>query len=113
MYVFPGIGLAAILSKSISITQSMIYASAESLAASINDAERSSDWLYPDITRIREVSVTVTRGVIRAAQAADVDRAPELRKLSDAELDEYISQKMYDPAREVALLESHIGTMTK
>jgi len=113
MYVFPGIGLAAILSKAISITQSMIYASAESLAASINETERSNDWLYPDITRIREVSVTVTRGVIRAAQEAGVDRAPELRNLNDEELDEYIRQRMYDPRREIALMEEHVKKMAK
>lgn len=113
MYVFPGIGLGAILSKAVSITQSMIYASAEYLAASLTPEERKNDWLYPDITRIREVSVTVTRGVIRAAQEAGVDRELPLRNLSDAELDEYIRQRMYDPSREVTAMEQHVKEMTK
>lgn len=100
MYVFPGIGQGAILSKAVSITQDMIYASAESLSTSLNKQEVADGWLYPDIRRIREVSVIVTRGVIRAAQKNGVDRAPHLRNLSDADLDAYIKSQMYDPFNE-------------
>ncbi|KAJ4303621.1 hypothetical protein N0V90_002521 [Kalmusia sp. IMI 367209] len=100
MYVFPGIGLAAIISKATSITQDMIYASAESLSTSLNKQEVADGWLYPDIRRIREVSVVVTRGVIRAAQKNGVDRAVELRELSDDQLDQYIKERMYDPFNE-------------
>jgi malate dehydrogenase (oxaloacetate-decarboxylating)(NADP+) len=100
MYVFPGIGLGAILSQAVSITQDMIYASAESLSTSLNKQEVADGWLYPDIRRIREVSVVVTRGVIRAAQKNGVDRATELRQLNDAQLDSFIKEHMYDPFAE-------------
>lgn len=100
MYVFPGIGLGAIISKATSVTQDMIYASAESLSTSLNKQEVADGWLYPDIRRIREVSVVVTRGVIRAAQQNGVDRAIELRNLTDDQLDEYIKKSMYDPFNE-------------
>jgi len=100
MYVFPGIGLGAILSKAVSVTQDMIYASAESLSTALNKQEVADGWLYPDIRRIREVSVVVTRGVIRAAQQNGVDRATELRDLSDEQLDAHIKSKMYDPFAE-------------
>ncbi|KAK5015033.1 hypothetical protein LTR39_002830 [Cryomyces antarcticus] len=70
MYVFPGIGLGAILSKAVNVTQDMIYASAEALSTALNEQEVAAGWLYPDIRRIREVSVVVTRGVIRAAPSA-------------------------------------------
>lgn len=86
----------------------MIYASAESLATALNQEERAQGWLYPDVTRIREVSVVVTRGVIRAAQKAKVDRELALRDLSDEELDEYIRHRMYDPSKEVTLVEEHV-----
>lgn len=100
MYVFPGIGLGAIISKAVSVTQDMIYASAESLSTSLNKKEVADGWLYPDIRRIREVSVIVTRGVIRAAQKNGVDRATELRALTDAQLDSYIKERMYNPYSE-------------
>lgn len=105
MYVFPGIGLGAIISKATNVTQDMIYASAESLSTSLTKQEVADGWLYPDIRRIRDVSVVVTRGVIRAAQKNGVDRATELRKLSDEQLDAYIKQHMYDPFNE----KEHIG----
>jgi malate dehydrogenase (oxaloacetate-decarboxylating)(NADP+) len=100
MYVFPGIGLGAIIAKSTSVTQDMIYASAESLSTSLNKQEVADGWLYPDIRRIREVSVIVTRGVIRAAQKNGVDRATELRDMSDEQLDSHIKKSMYDPFNE-------------
>jgi malate dehydrogenase (oxaloacetate-decarboxylating)(NADP+) len=105
MYVFPGIGLGAILSKATSVTQDMIYESAVSLSTSLNKQEVADGWLYPDIRRIREVSVIVTRGVIRAAQQNGVDRAIELRSLPDDQLDEYIKEHMYDPFNET----EHVG----
>ena len=100
MYVFPGIGLGAILSKAVSVTQDMIYASAEYLSTSLNRQEVADGWLYPDVRRIREVSVVVTRGVIRAAQKNGVDRATELRDMSDEQLDDFIKKSMYDPHTE-------------
>jgi len=100
MYVFPGIGLGAILSKAVNVTQDMIYASGVSLSSALTEQEKADGWLYPDIRRIREVSVTVTRFVIRAAQKNGVDRELGLRNLSDEELDVYIRARMYDPFKE-------------
>ncbi|KAF2088399.1 hypothetical protein K490DRAFT_39203 [Saccharata proteae CBS 121410] len=111
MYVFPGIGLGAILSKSVNVTQNMIYASAVALSTALNESEVEQGWLYPDIRRIREVSVTVARGVIRAAQDGGVDRELVLRGLSDVELDEYIKQRMYDPFKEGGRIEEELKSL--
>jgi malate dehydrogenase (oxaloacetate-decarboxylating)(NADP+) len=53
--------------------------------------------LYPEITRIREVSVVVAREVIRQAQRERLDREKSIRNVSDAELDAWIKLRMYDP----------------
>ena len=108
MYVFPGIGLGAILSKAVNVTQDMIYASGEYLSRSLNPEEKAAGYIYPDVHRIREVSVVVTRGVIRAAQQNGVDRELSIRHLNDEQLDEYIRQRMYDPFREVEGIKSEI-----
>jgi malate dehydrogenase (oxaloacetate-decarboxylating)(NADP+) len=76
------------------------------LAESLLPEEVKRTWLYPDIARIREVSVTVTRGVIRAAQRDGVDREVQLRAMSDAELEAWIRGMMYDPQGKVA---KHVG----
>lgn len=111
MYVFPGIGLGAILSKAVNVTQDMIYASGVSLSESLTPTEKSKGWLYPDIRRIREVSVVVTRGVIRTAQKNGVDRELSLRNLSDDQLDDYIRARMYDPTKETAAYMDEISQL--
>jgi malate dehydrogenase (oxaloacetate-decarboxylating)(NADP+) len=118
MYVFPGIGLGAILSKSVNVTQSMIYASGKALSESLLPEEIEKNWLYPDVRRIRDVSVVVTCGVIRAAQEAQVDRELVLRELSDKDLAEYVRKRMYDPFTEgkkvqdeVKVLASHLSRL--
>ena len=78
----------------------MIYASAEALSTSLLPSEIEDNWLYPAINRIRDVSVVVTRGVIRAAQKDGMDRELALRNISDEELDDYIRERMYDPFTE-------------
>lgn len=86
----------------------MIYASAESLSTAMLPEEVEKNWLYPAIERIREVSVVVTRGVIRAAQKDGVDRELALRNISDEDLDTYIRDRMYDPYTENQKLTSEI-----
>jgi malate dehydrogenase (oxaloacetate-decarboxylating)(NADP+) len=109
MYVFPGIGLGAILCKAVNITQDMIYASGLYLSRAMNSEEEAAGYLYPDVSRIREVSVVVTRGVIRTAQENGVDRELSLRHLSDEQLDQYIIERMYDPFNEQKAIHEEIS----
>lgn len=111
MYVFPGIGLGTILSKAVEVTDSMIYASGEALSKALNAEEIEMGLLYPEVTRIREVSVVVARQVIRAAQEAKVDRETSIRELSDADLDAWIKARMYNPHTEVQALEREVGAL--
>ncbi|KAJ5674966.1 NADP-dependent malic enzyme [Penicillium maclennaniae] len=109
MYVFPGIGMGCILSKAVRVTDNMIYASGEALSKALTAEEIERGLLYPDITRIREVSVVVARNVMRAAQEDGVDRETALRAMSDKDLDNYIKSRMYDPHTEVRSLEREVG----
>lgn len=97
MYIFPGLGLGAILARVSSVTDSMVEASSLGLADSLTDEERSLGLLYPKIERIREISAHIAKAVIRAAQNADVDRSNDLRKMSDSELLRFIHGKMWKP----------------
>lgn len=99
-YVFPGIGLGAILSQATRVTDDMIYASGASLPEMLTQDEIAQGMLYPALDRIREVSLRVARNVIRAAQKNSVDRATTLRNMDDKELDVWIGKKMYDPFKE-------------
>ncbi|KAI9753978.1 MAG: hypothetical protein M4579_004908 [Chaenotheca gracillima] len=117
MYVFPGIGLGTILSKAVNVTQEMIYASAVSLSTALSPDEVEKGYLYPEVRRIRDVSVIVARGVIRAAQQQGVDRELSIRDLSDSALDSWIRDRMYDPRTQKDLydqeLQSFVGDVRK
>jgi malate dehydrogenase (oxaloacetate-decarboxylating)(NADP+) len=97
MYIFPGLGLGAILSRASAVTDSMVESSSLGLANSLTAEERSRDLIYPCINRIREISADITVAVIRAAQKAGVDRAPALRKMNDAALLAFVNGKMWNP----------------
>ena len=111
MYVFPGIGVGTILSKSVKVTNAMIYASGEALSQALTAEEIDNGLLYPDLTRIRQVSVVVARKVIRAAQDDKVDRETVLRTMGDEDLDAWIKARMYNPHTEVRSLEREVGAL--
>jgi len=97
MYIFPGLGLGAILARVSSVSDSMVEASSLGLADSLTQQEEDAGLLYPQIERIREISAGIAMQVIRAAQAAGVDRHTELRAMSDAELLAFVNSKMWNP----------------
>ena len=51
MYIFPGLGLGAILARASSVTDSMVEASSLGLADSVSSEERKMGLLYPRIER--------------------------------------------------------------
>jgi len=97
MYIFPGLGLGAILAKATCVTDSMVEASSLGLADSLTEDEIALDLLYPRIERIREISALIAVTVIRAAQKAGVDRSVALRNKTDAQLLDFVKDKMWQP----------------
>ncbi|KAG6831842.1 hypothetical protein H0H87_003641 [Tephrocybe sp. NHM501043] len=104
MYIFPGLGLGAILARATSVTDTMVEASSLGLAGSLTEEEKSLGLLYPRIERsshldrvVREISAHIAKEVIRAAQKAGVDRSKELRCMKDAELLKFVNSKMWNP----------------
>ena len=97
MYIFPGLGLAAILARAAKVTDGMVEASARGLADALTPAERADDLLYPRVERIRAISAHIAVAVVRAAQRDGVDRAPDLRAMQDAELLAFVQERMWDP----------------
>ena len=110
MYIFPGLGLGTILCQATKVTDGMILAASESLASCVTEEEFSRGLLYPDVSRIRAVSLDIARDVIRTAQHDEVDGNIGLRSMSDAELDKYIRSKVYNPEDLKYRLESEFAT---
>ena len=97
MYIFPGLGLGAILARASKVTDSMVEASSLGLADSLTAEEKALDMIYPRVERIREISAEIAAKVIRAAQRAGVDGNAEIRELWDDQLREWVKSKMWNP----------------
>jgi malate dehydrogenase (oxaloacetate-decarboxylating) len=67
VFIFPGIGLGALLSETVVISDAMISASAKALAEAVTDGELDRGLLYPSVSRLREVSAQVAVAVMRQA----------------------------------------------
>ncbi|MFQ6004237.1 MAG: oxaloacetate-decarboxylating malate dehydrogenase, partial [Woeseia sp.] len=88
VFIFPGIGLGAIVSRATRVTDGMIASAATALADSLTSAELSENCLMPDVSRLWDVCGQV--GYAVAIQAigdgvAGETSADELR----ARIDEY------------------------
>lgn len=67
VFIFPGLGLAAIASRARQVTDGMIAAASHALAREVTAAERDSGLLFPTVGRIQSVSLTVAREVAERA----------------------------------------------
>ena len=87
VFIFPGLGMAAIVASIARITDTMIAAAADALAAQVTDAELAQGLLYPSVTRLREVSVAVAQAVLQQAvnEGACEKMTPEAIKTRIAE----------------------------
>jgi len=103
MYIFPGIGMGAILSKARHVTDAMVEQASIALAGSLTEDEKSSELVYPRLTRIRDISAQIALAVIRAAQKDNVDENELFRNLSDDAVLEYIKAKQWRPTNTLSL----------
>ena len=62
-YIFPGVGLGAIVSRSRVVTDDMFLAAAHSLANLVTETDLERGRVYPPLSRIREVSAKIAYDV--------------------------------------------------
>jgi len=99
-YVFPGVGLGALLSKSSVISDGMLQAAAKAVPAMLTKEQTEAGIIFPRINRIRDISAYVAIKVIEAA--AKEGRVPEdIRRLvskGEEALREYVYSTMWVPS---------------
>eukprot|EP01102_Stenamoeba_stenopodia_P008339 TRINITY_DN2392_c0_g1_i1.p1 TRINITY_DN2392_c0_g1~~TRINITY_DN2392_c0_g1_i1.p1 ORF type:complete len:607 (-),score=143.98 TRINITY_DN2392_c0_g1_i1:173-1993(-) len=93
MYIFPGLGLGVIASKSKRITDSMFYAAAKTLAAWVPDEDVLQGKVYPGISRIRDVSLKIAVAVCNVALEEGLAGMPK----NIPNLEQYVASFMYVP----------------
>lgn len=68
MYIFPGLGLGALLSRARHVPDGMVEAAARALADALTAEEQEAGLIYPRLERIRQISTEIAAAVVRAAQ---------------------------------------------
>jgi len=91
-YIFPGVGLGAIASRTRRVTDEMFMAAAHTLAHDVSESDLEQGSLYPALPRIREVSAHIATAVASVAyrQGLAAEREPD-------DLAAHVSSQMYDP----------------
>jgi malic enzyme len=70
MYIFPGLGLGALLVKASRVTDSMVEQASIALAGSLDSDQRTAGLVHPRLDCIRSISTNIALAVVRAAQNA-------------------------------------------
>jgi malic enzyme len=91
-FVFPGIGLGALVAEAREITDSQFMAAAARLADLLRPEDLANGSLFPPITALRAVTAEIAVAVARAARDAGVGRP-----LGDGELAETVRDSMWAP----------------
>ncbi len=91
-YIFPGVGLGVIATKSSRVTHTMFMAAARTLAEQVTQADLNQGSLFPPLASIREVSAHIATAVARVAYRNKLAQAPE-----PADLLQHIKSLMYQP----------------
>lgn len=91
-YIFPGVGLGAIVTGTKRITEPMFMAAARTLASLVTDEDLAQGSLYPPLSGIREVSAKIAAAVAEIAfreKLATVPQPPDLLA--------FVKSRMYEP----------------
>jgi len=76
VYIFPGVGLGAIVAGAREVTDSMIMAAATTLAELVEPERLAAGALYPAIGRLRDVSRAIAVAVVEEAVRAGLGHLP-------------------------------------
>ena len=91
-YIFPGVGLGAIVSRARHITDEMFMVAAQTLAQLVTASDLEQGSLYPALPRIREVSAHIAAAVAETAYKNGLAGKP---RPGDVLAD--VHSQMYDP----------------
>jgi malate dehydrogenase (oxaloacetate-decarboxylating) len=92
LYIFPGMGLGAIVCQAGRVTYAMFHAASVAISNMVTDSERAAGKLLPPLSNIRQVSFEVALAVAKQARDDGIGLIA-----SDARLAELIRAAMWEP----------------
>ncbi len=91
-FVFPGIGLGAVVAEAREITDEMFLTAADAMAATVGQDRLDQGALFPNQSELRHVSRQVAIAVVRCARDRGVGR-----HFHDEEIEPAVDAMMWDP----------------
>ena len=91
-YVFPGVGLGALISQAKEVTDEMFAAAALALAHCVTDEDIAAGGLFPRVRELRHVAARVAAAVIRTARDTGLGRV-----IKDEDVETVVKNAMWEP----------------
>ena len=92
VFVFPGVGMGAILSEIKEIDEAIFLVAAHTLAESVSDERLKQGALYPDQSELRSASARITTAIIRYASHHRLGRI-----VPDEEVEQLVAEATWFP----------------
>ena len=92
LYIFPGVGLGALVAKASKVTDRMFVAGCKALSAMVTKEQEQRGLLLPEMRDIRKVSYTVAKAVAIEARDSGLGRT-----LDDEAIDNLVKKAQWQP----------------
>jgi malate dehydrogenase (oxaloacetate-decarboxylating) len=91
-FIFPGVGLGALLSRTPEVTEEMFAAAAHALAHCVTDEDIAAGSLFPRGRELRHVAAKVAMAVLRCARAQNLGRP-----IPEGEIESTVESAIWNP----------------
>jgi malate dehydrogenase (oxaloacetate-decarboxylating) len=92
MYIFPGVGLGALVAKATKVTDAMLMAASRAISAMVTPEQEAQGLLLPAMEDIRQASAAVALAVARQAREEGLGRL-----LDDDQLEKTVAKAQWEP----------------
>jgi malic enzyme len=104
VFVFPGVGLGALVSEAREVTDAMFSVAAECLARETSDEDLTDGSFFPAVKRLRQVAARIAEAVVREARECGVGRA-----IADEQVAAEVRAAMWTPDQAFPMAEEGAG----
>ncbi|MDX1302120.1 NAD-dependent malic enzyme [Photobacterium sp.] len=92
VFIFPGVGLASIVSQTQKVTLDMFTMASYALAECVSEEDLAAGCVYPRISKLKEVSVVVATSILENMQATEPNSL-----LRGKNIQQELAQQMWEP----------------